>query len=150
MSAYDPQDRLIVVLLERRTFLIEEYIRRTQARIPAYGAMRTADLVAPFTKAVDWSITSLGERDVSVLVDYLEMITHQRLQTGFPIEAMLGASHVLGDLLEEVAARGLADDPAALKSAVRRIGAVNRTVAHVMSRVHLVEVINQGTDSAAL
>jgi hypothetical protein len=141
MNAQDAQERLVALLRTHRAALIAEFIQRAQAAIPIYAATPYATLVDRFSGSTDSIILCLGERDLSVLAQYLEESTRQRLQAGVTIEAQMLAAHVMESAIRDLVSRELAGEPDVLAGAMRRIDVFATTSRNIMSRANLAAVL---------
>ncbi len=141
MNAQDAQERLVALLRTHRAALIAEFIQRAQAAIPIYAATPYATLVDRFSGSTDSIILCLGARDLSVLTQYLEESTRQRLQAGVTIEAQMLAAHVMESAIRDLVSRELAGEPDVLAGALRRIDVFAITSRNIMSRANLAAVL---------
>jgi len=148
MNAQDAQERLVALLRAHRAVLIAEFIQRAQAAIPAYAATPYATLMDRFSGSTDSIILCLGERDLSVLTQYLEESTRQRLLAGVPIEAQMMAAHIMESAIRELVSRELAAEPEVLAGALRRIEVFATTSRNIMSRANLAAVLGNNKPPA--
>jgi hypothetical protein len=142
MNAQDAQERLVGLLRAHREALIAEFIRRAQAAIPAYATVPHAVLVERFSGSTDSIIRCLGERDLSVLSQYLEESTRRRLQNGVTIEAQMLAAQIMETTIRELVSRELAAEPDVLAGALRRVDMFATTSRNIMSRANLAAVLS--------
>jgi hypothetical protein len=143
MKAQDAQERLVELLRAHRAALIEDFIQRAQATIPIYAATPHAVLVERFSGSTDSIIQCLGERDLSVLTQYLEQSTRVRLQAGVTIEAQMMAAHIMETAIRDLVNRELAAEPDVRDGALRRIEVFATTSRNIMGRANLAAVLGE-------
>ncbi|HMA38043.1 MAG TPA: hypothetical protein VKY74_26575 [Chloroflexia bacterium] len=143
MPPQEPPDRLNVVLQAHRDKIIAEHARRLQAEVPVFTSLPPVEIRRRSSLVVDWVLTSLSERNVSILAQHLDAGIRRWMHEGFLIEAQIAASQILEEIITGVATPGLADDPATLASALRRVHSLGVMSRNVMSRINLSETVKK-------
>ena len=135
-----PPDRMVEVLVAHRNTMVAEYLRRVQAAVPRYAALAAAELVPSFEVLFDTIITTLRERDVSILAHVLERATYARIAQGFSGESQITASRLIEGIVRDTLTRDLADDPTALADALRRVDRLAATSRAIVGRILLAQM----------
>ncbi len=133
-------DRMIEVLTAQRDAMVAAYLRQVQAAVPQYAALPAAELIPSFEALFDTVIITLREHDVSILARMMERPTAARLAQGFSGESQITATRLIESIARDTLRQGLADDPAALAAAMRRVDRLAATSRAIVGRILLAQM----------
>ena len=134
-------DPIADLLWLHRDAVIREYIHRAQAASPVYQARYMADLWEPFSRSLDWIMVSISRRDAAPVGAELEDIVRRQLHQGFPAEVLIQGSDIVEAVIRDLLRRELPGGSLPLLDGLRRIARLMITARHVISRVHLAELL---------
>jgi hypothetical protein len=141
MQPAQPRDRMMEVLDAARETVIADYVHRAQATIPGYDRLPPDKLRQTSEALIGVLFTALRAHDPSILSRHLTELTPMRLEQGFSPESQIAMAQIMDAIIRETVTRGLADDPAALASATKRIDSMAAMGRNAIGRIVLAKMV---------